>query len=153
MIVFAAVAIMTFIDPLAVKPPADGYPITAIQTAMLIIVCVLFGLPIFIALLLLLCGLVSFSANVIQFGVDQLHDAPMEDSIVYIHWFVWTSYAGLVPLKLLSMAQSLLYSAFGACFVLVPLLLVGVTLCIQRYTKRHWFFDRFRVQKSLQVSL
>ena len=37
---------------------------------------------ILIALLLALCGLVVFSANVnvIQFGIDQLRDAPTDDS-------------------------------------------------------------------------
>ena len=45
-------------------------------------------------------GLIGFSANSIQFGLDQLHDAATEDLILYIHWFVWTSYAGLLPMKL-----------------------------------------------------
>ena len=44
--------------------------------------------------------LIGFSANRIQFGLDQLHDAATEDLILYIHWFVWTSYAGLLPMKL-----------------------------------------------------
>ena len=50
-------------------------------------------MPAFIAFLLIPCGLVCFSANVMQYGVDQLHDTSMED--LYIHWYVWTSYAGL----------------------------------------------------------
>ena len=29
-------------------------------------------------------ALVCFSADVIQYGIDLLHDAPMEDSILYV---------------------------------------------------------------------
>ena len=35
---------------------------------------------------------VVFMINAIQFGMDQLHDAPTEDSIFYIHWYVWICY-------------------------------------------------------------
>ena len=31
---------------------------------------------------------VVFIINAIQFGMDQLHDSPTEDSILYIHWYV-----------------------------------------------------------------
>ena len=30
-------------------------------------------------------GLVGFSANVVQFGMDQLHDSPGEDRTLFIH--------------------------------------------------------------------
>ena len=35
---------------------------------------------------------VVFIINAIQFGMDQLHDSPTEDSILYIHWYVWIYY-------------------------------------------------------------
>ena len=53
-----------------------------------------FGLPIFTGIMLLLSSYLSFSANVIQFGMDQLHDSPSEDSVLFIHWFVFTSHLG-----------------------------------------------------------
>ena len=34
-------------------------------------------------------GLIGFSANIIQFGMDQLHDSPAEDRTLFIHWYVW----------------------------------------------------------------
>lgn len=50
----------------------------------------------------LLCPLVFFGAfivistiftiNALQFGMDQLHDASTEDSILFIHWYVWICY-------------------------------------------------------------
>ncbi|ORU93117.1 MAG: hypothetical protein A6F71_08840 [Cycloclasticus sp. symbiont of Poecilosclerida sp. M] len=33
-----------------------------------------------------------FIINGIQFGMDQLHDSPTEDSILFIHWYVWINY-------------------------------------------------------------
>ena len=32
---------------------------------------------------------ILLSANIIQFGVDQLHDSPSEDSVLFINWFVF----------------------------------------------------------------
>ena len=41
------------------------------------------------------CYWLTFRANIIQFGMDQLHDSPSEDSVLFIHWFVFTSYLGV----------------------------------------------------------
>ena len=77
---------------------------------------------------------VSFNANVIQYGMDQLHDAPTEDSILYVHWYVWTTFAGLLIVRLPTGFISTVF------FILFPiaLILLGTTLCLQRY-KRNWF--------------
>ena len=32
---------------------------------------------------------VAFSANVIWFGMDQLHDSPMDHQRLFIYWYVW----------------------------------------------------------------
>ena len=37
-------------------------------------------------------GLVGFTANVVQFGMDQLHDSPGEDRTLFIHWYVWVHF-------------------------------------------------------------
>ena len=107
-----------------------------IQLTMVILIGVVFGVPAFIAFLFIPCALVCFSANVIQYGMDQLHDAPMEDSILYIHWYVWTSYAGLLPALEIGFDFRLSTYTFG--LMSLPLLPLGITLCIQQY-KRQWF--------------
>ena len=43
-------------------------------------------------LLIMVPVYVVFIINAIQFGMDQLHDSPTEDSILYIHWYVWIYY-------------------------------------------------------------
>ena len=134
-IVLTCVAAVGFI-PIMIHDP--NYPSGTVQKVMLAVVCVVFGLPIFIVLLLMLSGFIAFNANAIQYGMDQLHDAPTEDSVLYFHWFVWTSYAGLLPMKLEFNIVGNQFSPYIACLLLLPLPLLGVTLCIQRY-KHHWF--------------
>ena len=47
---------------------------------------------IFCVFALMVTVYMMFIINGIQFGMDQLHDSPTEDSILYIHWFVWIYY-------------------------------------------------------------
>ena len=114
--------------------------LNTIQKVMTVVVLYLiFGLPIVFGILLIVCSLVAFNANVIQFGLDQLHDAPTEDSILYIHWYVWTSYVGVVPVNLISavaLGTDMPYVPTTLSLLILPFL--GLALCIQRY-KRHWF--------------
>ena len=135
-VVFTTVACVSILIPMLLKPQ-DSYPNTA-QLPMSIVVGVVFGIPTLIAFLLIPCGLVCFSANVIQYGMDQLHDAPMEDSVLYIHWYVWTSYAGLLPMEIVFNAIGSPFFMYSWGLILLPLLLLGITLCLQRY-KYEWF--------------
>ena len=42
-------------------------------------------------------GFGGFEANVIQFGIDQLHDASTNEIVSFIHWYIWTYFcSGLV---------------------------------------------------------
>ena len=59
---------------------------------------------IFCGLLFIIAGYIAFSANVIQYGIDQIHDAPTDDSVLYIHWFAWTTYFAAL---LMNMSMSL----------------------------------------------
>ena len=90
--------------------------------------------------LLFLASLIAFSANIIQFGIDQLCDLPSEQSVLYIHWYVWTAYAGATVQHLASSVLPLstkgiilTASITGTAFILL-----GSSLCIQKY-KCHWF--------------
>ncbi len=49
------------------------------------------ALGIIFAGMLLVTSLVLM-INLIQFGMDQLHDSPTEHSILFIHWYVWVYY-------------------------------------------------------------
>lgn len=44
--------------------------------------------------LMMAVGLAGFKANVVQFGTDQLLEAPGEELSFFVHWYVWTEYVG-----------------------------------------------------------
>ena len=110
--------------------------LSTIQIITLVVLGLVFGLAAFFGPLLLLCSLVAFSANVIQYGMDQLHDTPSEDSVLYMHWYLWTSYVGLFLIRILSFDA--LFFLFSPLLIPVALLILGITLCLQRY-RQHWF--------------
>ena len=96
-------------------------------------------------------GLTGFTANVVQFGMDQLHDSPGEDRTLFIHWYVWTYYASiLIETVAWNLVIQLPYKRFhfsaftlaGLSLIVLVLLLVIVvlptTLCLARH-RRRWF--------------
>ena len=70
------------------------YSILPLKIGSIIPFSIGFGPPTVIGILLSLSSSIAFNANVIQFGMDQLHDSPSEDSVLFIHWFVFTSHLG-----------------------------------------------------------
>ena len=99
--------------------------------------------------MLFLCSIVAFSATVIQFGLNQLHDAPAESLSLYIHWYVWSGQLGPFTIRLLSVIYREIpfMSNSNRLYIIVTVipLIVGstiaflsVTLCLERY-KCHWF--------------
>ena len=126
--------------PLLIKLD-DSLSIT--QTIVTTVLCVVLGLPWLSGLILLFCSITAFSANVIQFGLDQLHDAPAESLKLYIHWYVWTNQVGLFLLRLPSAShfndflKSIAYAS-SPVLVLLALIFLGITLCLEKY-KHHWF--------------
>lgn len=43
---------------------------------------------------------IMFLTNAIPFGMNQLHDLSTEDSILYIHWYVWVYYTSSVLVEI-----------------------------------------------------
>ena len=113
------------------------------EGAVQIILCA----SLFATLILAYVGLIGFAANVIQFGMDQLHDSPGEDRTLFIHWYVWTSFFAMfaghltwdIAIPLLTRNET---SYFGyGILSLVPIsmiILAVVTLCLAKRKKR-WF--------------
>ena len=104
-----------------------------------------------ISVIIMCIGLIGFTANVVQFGMDQLHDSPREDSTLFIHWYVWTYYASILCIQLawnlgLIFPYNLTYNAYyniiGYCLLaLIPVVVVmviAITLCLVR-RRRRWF--------------
>ena len=94
-----------------------------------------------------------FIVNGIQFGMDQLHASPTEDSILYIHWYVWIYYTCSliteIPWNLMLYDSWYFHnlkwnyikisgSSLGAFLGMTIILLLTVSLCVVHYRKV-WF--------------
>ena len=96
-------------------------------------------------LLILLCGIVGFGANIIQFGLDQLHDSPAEDQIIFIQWYTWILYAVTLIVALLIEVFTLggtisirsYYYTMGSLFTAITIILI--TLMYMAFIKKKWF--------------
>ena len=100
-----------------------------------------FGLLAIPGLILLCSSFVIFDANVIQFGMDQLHDSPAEDSVLFIHWFVFSTSLGNAITKVPSswITSECWESVLGfTTLALILLILLGASLCFIR-RKHQWF--------------
>ena len=92
-----------------------------------------------------------FIINAFHFGMDQLHDSSTEDSILFIHWYVWIYYTCTFIAEVswnLVMHDSYYYGHFdrlrisgisivGLVFLIALLALIS-SLCTVRY-KKVWF--------------
>ena len=145
------IAIPLFVVVLGATVGMIRFDSTAVFISLLII-AVIFGL---IGVITSYVGLVGFAANVVQFGMDQLHDCPGEDRTLFIHWYVWVYFVTIVIGQLawsmvyqvpyntnLDPPTASWYNITGISLLsLVPLLvilLLIVTLCLAK-RKRNWF--------------
>ena len=125
-----------------------------------ILTCIHFGyhrltylLPLVITIVpvsIIMCvGCIGFTANVVQFGMDHLHDSPGEDSTIFIHWYIWTSYTSYFCVQLASSLgfpypyeTSPTYILIGyfllALIPVVVVMVLVITLCLVR-RRRRWF--------------
>ena len=112
---------------------------------------VVFGVLGGLVFIMLQVGLIGFTANVVQFGMDQLHDSPAEDNTLFIHWYVWTYYASFFSVQLawslgfqlpFNYSDFTSYNIIGICLLaLIPVVVVmvlAITLCLVR-RRRRWF--------------
>ena len=95
-----------------------------------------------------LISYIAFTANVVQFGMDQLHynmeDVHEKGPVLFVHWYVWTSNLGMFMWKVdwgtyifnFDYHNSLLFilSTF------IALIVIGVSFCFALYySRRHTF--------------
>ena len=115
---------------------------------------VAFGVLGGLVVIMLYVGLIGFTANVVQFGMDQLHDSPAEDNTLFIHWYVWTYYASFFSVQLawnlgFQFPFNFHFSSditscniIGICLLaLIPVvvfMVLAITLCLVR-CRRRWF--------------
>ncbi len=94
---------------------------------------------------------IMFNANIIQFGMDQLHDAPSDQLSIFIHWYIWCFYLAIFISQLAwkvtffdynEYFEDNLHLSIGiGLFVVISLsvlILLGVSACIAR-SRNKWF--------------
>ena len=87
-------------------------------------------------------GVVAYHANFIQFGLDQLMEAPSEYLSLLIHWMIWADnfgFAIIIPLAATIICRNRTTMAAITCAVpLLCLVLLSIFL-VFICCKRHWF--------------
>ena len=109
------------------------------------------GILVVTGLLLFICSFVAFNANVIQFGLDQLHDSPAEDQVIFIKWYLWTYQTAALVFRLIvvafnygeSVSWRSYYFTVGPVLTSIAVVLIG-SLYIT-YHNHKWFFMDYRI--------
>ena len=109
---------------------------------------------------LLIIGLGLFEANAIQFGLDQLLEAPTSKLIAFIHWYYWaqnfarltlfyvlTSSVGLLDAseKNVTIGQLLIGKLASSIFIpLLIVLIISVTTVLVKFctSKNHFYIQK-----------
>ncbi len=84
---------------------------------------------------------IGFNANIIQFGMDQLHDSPAEHQSLFIYWYVWIYYiVQLIIVQPWNMfnIESITSSTLFAILGVIPFIMIIVLVCITHRNK-NWF--------------
>ena len=62
-------------------------------------------------------GFGGFQANVIQFGVDQLHDSSSDEIKAFVMWYSWTNFSGILIISTSLLFTSGVYKLFASLLV------------------------------------
>ena len=107
----------------------------------------------FISTLAYLCGRIVFLANVLQFGTDQLRDAPTCCSVLFLYaYYWWDNFSSLLTLSTnipghefiinhyydTIAFDKLMASLYGA--VIFTSIFLSVTVILILHKKKHWLF-------------
>ena len=88
-------------------------------------------------------GITSYRANFVQFGLDQLIEAPSEQLSLFIHWLMWAdsvASAVIVPLTATLMCRAYYPHVRAICGALPILCLISlIFLLVFSFKKRQWF--------------
>ena len=120
-----------------------------VSTAYYLAFCILLG----IFHIFYLIGSIGYLANILQFAMDQLRDAPSQDSVLFLHWHFWCYYVSItmtlgvmgIPGKRIVIDffsntfyfDTLRISLISAILLLAIVILV-ISLCLT-CQKQNWF--------------
>ena len=93
-----------------------------------------------VSLVFLLLGFSGFQSNAVQFGLDQLVDAPSKDLSSFLHWYVWTNNLGEMIARIIGSA-AFCNIRIQYFIGILPLLFAAsaVVLLVVSGCKHYWF--------------
>ena len=97
-------------------------------------------------LVIMTLAIAGYCANYIQFGLDQLLEAPSHHQALYVHWAKWSFdlMSTVVVFVTVFASVSKTYSIYQhpSIFfaVLFAFIITFIVLCVFSYWKRHWFY-------------
>ena len=97
-----------------------------------------------VAFVLFVIGFSGYQANIVQFGLDQLQEAPSETLSVFLHWFVWTETIGQAIMRSIFAVTSCYHDTqqvakLAAFQPEVTLVILTCLMCLC-YNKKDWFY-------------
>ncbi len=98
------------------------------------------------SLVMIICNIL-FYANVIQFGIDQLHDSPADYQNLFLYWYVWTYYAGLILSEGIIQIETQninVYIWLEITYLISIFLFLFTTLFISIYNQQWFLIDSAR---------
>ena len=103
----------------------------------------------------LMTSSIILTTNAINFGMDQLHDSSTQDSILFVHWYVWLDYLSVL---VTGVSWSLILydrdydNMFGIVGISLYLLIFGiisflviVSMCVVHHRRRWFMIELCRV--------
>ena len=104
-----------------------------------------------VGVILTICSTVAFSANVIQFGLDQLHDSSTDEQVVFIEWYTWVFYAASVTFQVMTevledsgyVSVLAIYYTKGSMLCAVAIILI--TSLYYTHKKQNWFIFNIKL--------
>jgi len=105
-----------------------------------------------LAYVLVLVGYSGINVIALPFGTDQMLEAPSEEISAYVHWFVWTWFAGkgLSSLVGFLSCTSLNTNVENLLYVFSAALVSSIALCLDALCQ-HWLSDEYRCQNPFKM--
>ena len=111
------------------------------------------------AFLILAIGLAGFTSNIVQFGLDQLQDAPSNKLGAFVHLYVWanrigyTAFATFYTIKLCYfnfidhplLTKVIIYTIPGGCFVALSALLLFNCFTHRMFNKERVKYNPYKM--------
>ena len=109
------------------------------------------------AMFFIVIGIAAYRANVFQFGLDQLLDAPSTSLSIFIHLTVWADILGktLMTIGVAVASCTTVALQFKIGFGLVPIIIVFTFPFVLVFSccKRRWFYSEAGHHNPYKMSL